>query len=61
MNESNSKQPSNKSFKHLTLFDPPSPAEEWKSQATKHALDELFNATYAYRSSKEFNELIQFV
>jgi hypothetical protein len=45
MNESNSKQPSNKSFKQLTLFDPPSPAEEWKSQATKHALDELFNAT----------------
>jgi len=45
MNESNSKQLSDKSFKRLTLFDSPSPAKEWESQATKHALDELFNET----------------
>ena len=38
-----------------------SPAAEWAEQSTKHALDELFNATYAYRSSKEFYNLIQFV
>ena len=37
------------------------PAAEWAEQSTKHALDELFNATYAYRSSKEFYNLIQFV
>ena len=37
------------------------PAAEWVEQSTKHALDELFNATYAYRSSKEFHDLIQFV
>ena len=37
------------------------PAAEWAEQTTKHALDELFNATYAYRSSKEFYNLIQFV
>jgi hypothetical protein len=37
------------------------PAAEWAEQSTKHALDELFNATYAYRSSKEFHNLIQFV
>ena len=38
-----------------------SPAAEWASEATKHALDELFNATYAYHSSNEFYELVQFV
>ena len=37
------------------------PAAEWAEQSTKYALDELFNATYAYRSSKEFYNLIQFV
>jgi len=38
-----------------------SPAAEWAEQSTKHALDELFNATYAYRSSQEFYDLVQFV
>lgn len=36
------------------------PAEEWAEEYTKHALDELFNATYAYRSSQDFYELVQF-
>ena len=38
-----------------------SPAAKWAEQSTKQALDELFNATYAYRSSKEFYDLIKFV
>ena len=37
------------------------PAEEWSEDAAKHALDELFNATYAYRSSNEYMELMRFV
>jgi len=38
-----------------------SPAAEWAEESAKHALDDLFNATFAYRSSKEFYELMQFV
>lgn len=49
----------------LSLFDikgdTKTPAEEWSEDAAKHALDELFNATYAYRSSKEFSDLMRFV
>ena len=49
----------------LSLFDikndTKTPAEEWTEDAAKHALDELFNATYAYRSSKEFIDLMWFV
>ena len=37
------------------------PAEEWSEDATKHGLDELFNATYAYRNSKEFMKMMRFV
>jgi hypothetical protein len=49
----------------LSLFDikgnTKTPAEEWSEDAAKHALDELFNATYAYRNSKEYMELMRFV
>jgi len=49
----------------ISLFDikgdTRTPAEEWSEDAAKHALDELFNATYAYRSSKEYMELMRFV
>jgi len=38
-----------------------SPAADWAEQSTKRALDELFNATYAYRSSQGFYDLMQFV
>ena len=42
-------------------YKPDSPAAKLSEQSTKQALDELFNATYAYRSSKEFYDLIKFV
>jgi hypothetical protein len=49
----------------VSLFDikgdTKTPAEEWSEDAAKRALDELFNATYAHRSSKEYMELIRFV
>ena len=41
--------------------DTKTPAEEWSEDAAKHALDELFNATYAYRNSREYMELMRFV
>jgi len=37
------------------------PAAKWNEEEAKHALDELFNATFAYRSSKAFLDLMQFV
>ena len=49
----------------ISLFDitgnTKTPAEEWTEDAAKHALDELFNATYAYRDSKEYMEMMRFV
>jgi hypothetical protein len=42
-------------------YEKDTPAAEWAEQSTKHALDELFNATNAYRTSKKFNKLAQFV
>jgi len=39
----------------------PSPAEQWAEEAAKHALDDLFNATFAYRSSKQYYQMMQFV
>lgn len=49
----------------ISLFDlkgnTKTPAEEWPEDAAKHALDELFNATYAYRNSKEYMKLMRFV
>ncbi len=42
-------------------YESDTPAAEWAEQSTKHSLDELFNATYAYRSSQEFHDLVQFV
>ena len=44
-----------------TDFQEGSPAAEWSSESAKHALDDLFNATFAYRSSKEYHELLQFI
>jgi len=38
-----------------------SPAAEWAEGSAKHALDDLFDATFAYRSSREYYELVQFV
>ena len=43
------------------LFEDKSPANHWAAEETKHALDELFNATYLYRASDEFYNLIKFV
>jgi hypothetical protein len=45
----------------INQYESHSPAAEWAEQETKHALDELFNATFAFRNSKEFLELMQFV
>jgi uncharacterized protein DUF955 len=55
----------------LSMFDQPTtpsenveemtPAAKWAEEATKHALDDLFNATFAYRTSKEFSVLMHFV
>ena len=49
----------------ISLFDikanTKTPAEEWTEDAAKHSLDELFNATYAYRNSKEYLEMMRFV
>ena len=42
-------------------YKPNSPAEAWDKQETKRSLDELFNATFAYRSSKNFHELMNFI
>jgi hypothetical protein len=38
-----------------------SPAFEWAEDSAKHALDDLFNATFAYRRSQEYYELMKFV
>lgn len=42
-------------------YKPASAAAGWAEDEAKHALDELFNATYAYRWSDEFSDLMQFV
>ena len=38
-----------------------SPAEVWEQDVAKRALDELFNLTCQYKTSKSFHELMQFV
>lgn len=38
-----------------------SPAAEWAEENAKHALDDLFYATRAYRSSNEYFKLMKFV
>ena len=38
-----------------------SPAAEWAEEKAKHALDDLFYATRAYRSSNEYFDLMKFV
>ena len=37
------------------------PAQEYENEANKRALDELFSQTTAYRTSTQYNELLQFV
>jgi len=44
-----------------TPYEFDSPASEWAEDVAKHTLDDLFNATFAYRDSKEFYELVKFV
>ena len=48
-------------MKQLPLEFGESPSVEWDKESSKHALDDLFKATIAYRKSKEFNDLILFV
>lgn len=38
-----------------------SPADVWDQDAAKRALDELFNLTYQYRTSKAYYDLMQFI
>ena len=38
-----------------------SPAAEWAEESAKHALDDLFNATFAYRTSEEYYDLLKFI
>lgn len=49
----------------MSLFeaedDKKTPAEAWSEDVAKHALDELFNATYARRNSEEYLKLMEFV
>jgi hypothetical protein len=40
---------------------PPTPAELWNENVTRHALDELVNLALQYKSSKSYQELIRFV
>lgn len=42
-------------------YKPNSPAETWDKEETKRSLDELFNATFAYRSSQDFHNLMNFI
>jgi len=43
------------------LQGPPTPAETWSADITRHALDELFNLVRKYRTGKSFRELVDFV
>jgi hypothetical protein len=43
------------------LFEDDSPAAKWSEDAAKHALDELFTATFVYRQSKAYLELMNFI
>lgn len=44
-----------------TLFEGPTPAQEWELETTKRALDELFAQVRRYRSTKSYAELIHFI
>jgi len=50
-------------MEQISLFESsePSPSLEWDQESSKHALDDLFKATFVYRKSKEFHELMTFV
>ncbi len=43
------------------LFEVESPATAWAAEAAKHALDDLFTATLAYRKSDAYFKLMKFV
>lgn len=45
----------------LHFFEDPSPADRWDEKSAQRALDDLFNATFAYRSSSSYFELMQFI
>lgn len=51
----------NASEHELPFMDGPSPADLWDERAAQRALDDLFNATFAYRSSKAYFELMRFM
>ena len=38
-----------------------SAAAEWAEESSKHALDDLFNATRVYKTSKEYHDLLKFI
>ena len=44
-----------------TDFQEGSPAAKWSAESAKHALDDLFKATFAYRTSNEFYDLLKFI
>ena len=48
-------------MKQMSLFESESPSSEWDKESAKHALDDLFKATFAYRKSEEFYKLMKFV
>lgn len=43
------------------VFEAKSPATTWAAEAAKHALDDLFTATLAYRKGHAYFKLMQFV
>jgi len=45
----------------MPFFEQEKPLNEWDAESSRHALDDLFKATFAYRKSQEFYELLQFV
>ncbi len=59
------------SYQQLSLFDdlseessaagPETPADIWEQDAAQRALDELFNLTCQYKTSKSFHDLMKFV
>jgi hypothetical protein len=48
-------------MKQLSPFEAEDPSSKWDKESSKHALDELFKATFAYRKSEGFYKLMKFV
>lgn len=51
----------NRPQEELGFFADSSPAEDWDEKVARRALDELFSATFAYRSSKAYFEVMRFI